>query len=43
VRLVAQIPGVHDLPLNEPCTLYIRPTSLYGFDRSGRLLFAPES
>jgi len=34
---------VHNLPLNEPCTLYIRPTSLYGFDRSGRLLFAPES
>ena len=43
VRLVAQIPGVHDLPLNEPCTLYVRPASLYGFDRSGRLLFAPES
>jgi glycerol transport system ATP-binding protein len=43
VRLVAQIPGVHDLPLNEPCTLYVRPTSLYGFDRSGRLLFAPET
>jgi glycerol transport system ATP-binding protein len=42
-RLVAQVPGVHNLPLNEPCTLYIRPTSLYGFDRSGRLLFAPES
>jgi glycerol transport system ATP-binding protein len=42
VRLVAQIPGVHDLPLNEPCTLYVRPASLYGFDRSGRLLFAPE-
>jgi glycerol transport system ATP-binding protein len=43
VHLVAQIPGVHDLPLNEPCTLYVRPASLYGFDRSGRLLFAPES
>ncbi len=43
VRLVAQIPGVHDLPLNEPCTLYVRPASLYGFDRSGQLLFAPES
>jgi glycerol transport system ATP-binding protein len=42
VRLVAQIPGVHDLPLNQPCTLYVRPASLYGFDRSGRLLFAPE-
>jgi glycerol transport system ATP-binding protein len=43
VRLVAQIPGVHDLPLNQPCTLYVRPASLYGFDRSGRLLFAPET
>ena len=43
VRLVAQIPGVHDLALNEPCTLYVRPTSLFGFDRAGHLLFAPES
>jgi glycerol transport system ATP-binding protein len=43
VRLVAQVPGVHNLPFNEPCTLYIRPASLYGFDRSGRLLFAPET
>jgi glycerol transport system ATP-binding protein len=43
VRLVAQVPGVHDLALNEPCTLYVRPASLYGFDHSGRLLFAPES
>ena len=42
VRLVAQIPGVHVLPLNEPCTLYVRPASLYGFDRDGHLLFAPE-
>jgi glycerol transport system ATP-binding protein len=43
VRLVAQIPGVHDLPLNEQCTLYVRAASVYGFDRSGHLLFAPES
>ncbi len=43
VRLVAQLPGVHDLPLNGPCTLYVRPASLYGFDRNGQLLFAPES
>jgi hypothetical protein len=34
---------VHNLALNEPCTLYVRPASLYGFDHSGRLLFAPES
>jgi glycerol transport system ATP-binding protein len=43
LRLVAQIPGVHDLPLNQPCTLYVHPASLYGFDRGGRLLFAPET
>jgi glycerol transport system ATP-binding protein len=43
VRVVAQIPGVHELGLNELCTLYVRPTSLYGFDTGGRLLFAPES
>jgi glycerol transport system ATP-binding protein len=43
LRLVAQIPGVHDLPLNRPCTLYVHPASLYGFDRGGRLLFAPET
>jgi glycerol transport system ATP-binding protein len=42
-RLVAQVPGVHNLALNEPCTLYVRIASLYGFDGSGRLLFAPES
>jgi glycerol transport system ATP-binding protein len=43
VRLVAQVPGVHDLALNEPCTLYVDPARLYGFDGGGRLLFAPES
>jgi glycerol transport system ATP-binding protein len=42
-RFVAQVPGVHNLALNEPCTLYVRTASLYGFDGSGRLLFAPES
>jgi glycerol transport system ATP-binding protein len=42
-RLVAQVPGVHNLALNEPCTLYVRTAGLYGFDGSGRLLFAPES
>jgi glycerol transport system ATP-binding protein len=41
-RIVAQIPGVHELALNEPCTLYVRPASLYGFTADGRLLFAPE-
>ncbi|MGH8188082.1 MAG: ABC transporter ATP-binding protein [Steroidobacteraceae bacterium] len=42
VPLVAQVAGVHDFSLNEPCTLYLEPGSLYGFDRDGRLLFAPE-
>jgi glycerol transport system ATP-binding protein len=42
VALVAQVAGVHDFSLNEPCTLYLEPGSLYGFDRDGRLLFAPE-
>lgn len=42
-RLVAQVPGVHNLALNEPCTLYVRTASLYGFDGSGGLLFAPEN
>jgi glycerol transport system ATP-binding protein len=42
-RIVAQIPGVHELALNEPCTLYVRPGSWFGFGADGRLLFAPES
>jgi glycerol transport system ATP-binding protein len=42
VRVVAQVPGVHNFALNEPCTLHVRPASVYGFDRIGRLLFAPE-
>jgi glycerol transport system ATP-binding protein len=42
LALVAQIPGVHDLPLNSSCTLYFDPSELYGFDADGTLLFAPE-
>jgi glycerol transport system ATP-binding protein len=42
-RIVAQIPGVHELALNEPCTLYVRPKSWFGFGADGRLLFAPET
>ena len=41
LALVAQIPGVHDLPLNSHCTLYFDPAELYGFDAGGALLFAP--
>ena len=43
LALVAQIPGVHDLPLNSQCTLYFDPAELYGFDAGGALLFAPEN
>jgi glycerol transport system ATP-binding protein len=42
-RIVAQIPGVHELALNEPCTLYVRPKGWFGFGADGRLLFAPET
>jgi glycerol transport system ATP-binding protein len=42
VNLVAQIPGVHDLVLGDPCELYFDPGELYCFDARGALLFAPE-
>jgi glycerol transport system ATP-binding protein len=42
LALVAQIPGVHDLPLNSDCALYFDPDELYGFAPDGALLFAPE-
>jgi glycerol transport system ATP-binding protein len=41
--LVAQLPGVHQFVLGEPCTLYFSPKDLYCFDRDGDLLFAAES
>jgi glycerol transport system ATP-binding protein len=41
--LVAQIPGVHPLPLGSPCTLHVDPAQVYGFDADGKLRFAPES
>jgi glycerol transport system ATP-binding protein len=40
--LVAQIPGVHPLPLGAPCTLHVDPAQVYGFDADGSLRFAPE-
>jgi glycerol transport system ATP-binding protein len=39
---VAQLPGVHDFALGDTCSLHIDPSSLYGFDRGGALLFAPQ-
>ena len=42
LSLVAQLPGVHDLPLGAACTLYLDPADLYGFHRDGTTLFAPD-
>ena len=42
LSLVAQVPGVHDLALNDACALYVDPADLHGFDARGDLLFAPE-
>jgi glycerol transport system ATP-binding protein len=41
--LVAQVQGVHPLPLGSRCTLHVDPAGVYGFARDGRLLFAPVS
>jgi glycerol transport system ATP-binding protein len=41
--LVAQVPGVHPLPLGSRCTLHVDPTLVYGFAAGGELLFAPVS
>ena len=41
--LVAQVQGVHPLPLGSRCTLHVDPAGIYGFARDGRLLFAPVS
>jgi glycerol transport system ATP-binding protein len=42
LSLVAQVPGVHDLALNDACALFIDPADLHGFNERGELLFAPE-
>lgn len=41
--LVAQVPGVHPLPLGSRCTLYVDPAVLHGFAADGGPLFAPQS
>jgi glycerol transport system ATP-binding protein len=41
--LVAQVPGVHPLPLGSRCTLHVDPAVVYGFAVNGDLLFAPVS
>jgi glycerol transport system ATP-binding protein len=39
--LVAQVPGVHPLPLESRCTLHVDASCIYGFTTDGRPLFAP--
>jgi glycerol transport system ATP-binding protein len=41
--MVAQVPGVHPLPLGSRCTLHADPAVVYGFAANGELLFAPVS
>jgi glycerol transport system ATP-binding protein len=41
LSLVAQLPGIHEFALGEPCTLHVDPADLYCFDGSGKLVFAP--
>ncbi len=41
LALVAQLNGVHDLPLGAACTVYCRPDALFLFSPAGALLFAP--
>jgi glycerol transport system ATP-binding protein len=41
--LIAQMPGVHQFVLGQPCTLCFSPKDLYCFDMDGHLLFAAES
>ena len=41
IKLVAQLPGVHDLELGSRCSLHFRPGDLFLFASDGTLLFAP--
>ncbi|HYC41833.1 MAG TPA: ABC transporter ATP-binding protein [Noviherbaspirillum sp.] len=41
IALVAQLPGVHDLELGTPCSMYCRPGDLFLYAPDGALLFAP--
>jgi glycerol transport system ATP-binding protein len=42
ILLLAQLPGVHTLPLGSSCSLYVDPADVYGFAADGSLLFSPE-
>ncbi|OWW19876.1 ABC transporter ATP-binding protein [Noviherbaspirillum denitrificans] len=41
IALVAQLPGVHDLAIGSPCSMYCRPGDLFLYAPDGALLFAP--
>lgn len=41
LAMVAQLPGVQDLPIGSPCTLYCRSDDIFVYSRDGRLLSAP--
>lgn len=41
--LVAQLPGVHDLPIGAHCSAFIDPNTLFGFDARGQVIFLPEA
>jgi glycerol transport system ATP-binding protein len=42
IGMVAQLPGVHDLEIGLPCSLYCRAGDLFLYEPSGALLFAPK-
>ncbi|HJV88052.1 MAG TPA: ABC transporter ATP-binding protein [Noviherbaspirillum sp.] len=42
ISMVAQLPGVHDLKIGTPCSMYCRPADLLLFAADGALLFAPD-
>ncbi|MGH8807507.1 MAG: TOBE domain-containing protein, partial [Noviherbaspirillum sp.] len=42
IALVAQLPGVHDLEIGSPCSLYCRSDDLFLYGTDGALLFAPK-
>jgi glycerol transport system ATP-binding protein len=41
IALVAQLNGVHDLPLGSSCAMYCQPDAMFVFSPDGALLFAP--
>ena len=41
--LVAQLPGVHELPIGAPCSAFIDPAKVFGFDALGNVTSLPEA